>query len=156
MDWNIVRNKEDVARLLARVEGFHDWYVAGFSYDPLAQSEDDDLNLGRFKVDVDALTITFRWDSKSKSGKWPEVQLEFRNLSEFHFGNFRDPDPIWNGVLEETRKGWVFVDDDGETLSEEERAHPETIRSSLLVICGEIRWRPLAVVTTDGPDWWNN
>ena len=42
MDWFIVRNKEDVATLLDRVE-FHDWYVAGFSYDPLAQSEGDNL-----------------------------------------------------------------------------------------------------------------
>ncbi len=156
MDWITIQGKEDVERLLARVEGFHDWYVAGFSYDPLAQSEDDDLNLGRFKIDVDTLTITFRWDCKSKSGEWPEVQVEFRNLLVFNFANFKDPDPIWKVVVEETSKGWVFLDEDNVILGEEERAHPERIRANLLVVCGEIRWRPLTVVTAEGPDWWND
>lgn len=156
MDWITLNNSDDVAKLLSRVEGFHDWYVAGFSYDPLAQSEDDNLNLGRFKIDVDALTVTFRWDCKSKSGVWPEVQLEFRNLLVFHFGNFKDPDPIWNAIIEETDKGWVFVDEDGTKLDEEERVNPERIRTNLLVVCGEIRWRPLTAVTADGPEWWND
>ena len=40
---------------------------------------------------------------------------------------------------------------------------PNTISSGgsngvdqLLVVCDQIRWRPLAVVTPYGPDWWNN
>lgn len=49
----------------------------------------------------------------------------------------------------------MFVDDDGDALSEEERAHPERIRANL-VVCGEIGWRSLAVVTAEGPDWWND
>ncbi len=69
MDWITLNNLDDVAKLHDRVEGFHDWYVAGFSYDPLALSGDDDLDLGRFKEDVDALTVTFRWDCKSKRGE---------------------------------------------------------------------------------------
>lgn len=156
MDWITLNNLDDVAKLHDRVEGFHDWYVAGFSYDPLALSGDDDLDLGRFKEDVDALTVTFRWDCKSKRGEWPEVQLEFRNLRVFNFANFKDPDPIWHGIIEKTDRGWVFVDDDGDALSEEERAHPERIRANLLVVCGEIGWRSLAVVTAEGPDWWND
>lgn len=153
--WITLKNSDDVSNLLERVEGFHDWYVAGFSYDPLALSGDEGLHLGRFKIDVDALTITFRWGCKSKGGEWPEVQLEFRNLLVFNFANFKDPDPIWSGIIEKTDRGWVFVDDDGNALSEEEREHPENIRANLLVVCGEIRWRPLAVVTAKGPDWWN-
>lgn len=53
VDWITIQGKEDVEILLARVEDFHDWYVAGFVYDLLALSEDDDLNLGRFKIDND-------------------------------------------------------------------------------------------------------
>lgn len=62
MDWIDIKSEEDVKKLMDRVEGFHDWYVADFSYDPLALSEDDDLNLGSFKIDIDALTVTFRWE----------------------------------------------------------------------------------------------
>lgn len=155
-DWIDIKTGEDVKKLMERVEHFHDWYVAGYLYDALGECDDGDLSLCRLKEGLDALVITFRWDCKSKSGEWPEVQLEFRNLLVFHFGNFKDPDPIWNVTIEETDKGWVFVDEDGVKLGEEERVNPEKIRANLLIVCGEIRWRSLAVVTADGPDWWND
>lgn len=142
MDWIELITEEDVELLMEHVDGFHDWYVAGFSYDPLAQSEDDDLSLARFKVDADALTITFRWDAKTKRGTWPEVQVEFRCLHVFNFSNYNDPDPLWGCVIEKTSGGcWVFADDNCDGLSEEERLHPERIVSNLLVTCDEIRWR---------------
>ena len=142
MGWIKLTTEEDVELLMEHVDGFHDWYVAGFSYDPLAQSEDDDLNLARFKADTDALTITFRWDAKTKRGTWPEVQVEFRHLHVFNFSNYNDPDPLWGCVIEKTNGGcWVFADDDCGGLSEEERLHPERIVSNLLVTCEEIRWR---------------
>lgn len=109
MGWIKLTTEEDVELLMEHVDGFHDWYVAGFSYDPLAQSEDDDLNLARFKVDTDALTITFRWDAKTKGGTWPEVQVEFRHLHVFNFSNYNDPDPLWSCVIEKTSGDcWVF------------------------------------------------
>lgn len=91
MGWIKLTTEEDVELLIEHVDGFHDWYVAGFSYDPLAQSEDDNLNLARFKADTDALTITFRWDAKTKRGTWQEVQVEFRHLHVFNFSNYNDP-----------------------------------------------------------------
>ena len=142
MGWIELITEEDIELLMEHVDGFHDWYVAGFSYDPLAQSEDDNLSLARFKVDIDALTITFRWDAKTKRGTWPEVQVEFRHLHVFNFSNYNDPDPLWSCVIEKTIRGcWVFADDNGVGLSEEERLHPERIVSNLLVTCDEIRWR---------------
>ena len=142
MDWIELITEEDVELLMEHVDGFHDWYVAGFSYDPLAQSEDDDLSLARFKVDTDALTITFRWDTKTKRGTWPKVQVEFRCLHVFNFSNYNDPDPLWGCIIEKTSGGcWVFADDNCDGLSEEERLHPERIVSNLLVTCDEIRWR---------------
>lgn len=155
MEWIDIETKKDVDALLERVEQFHDWYVAGFSYDPLARAEGGDLNLGRFKIDVDSLTVTFRWDCKSRGGEWPEVQLEFNGLLVFRFANFKDPDPIWHGRIEVTNRGWAFFDDDGVPFTDEERAHPENVNSGFLVVCDRIRWRPLAVVTADGPDWWD-
>lgn len=154
-DWIDIKTDEDVDKMLERVEHFHDWYVSGFFYDPLARAEDKDLNLGRFKIDIDALTITFRWDCRSNSGEWPEVQLEFNGVLIMKFANFKDPDPIWHGRIEETASGWVFFDDDDVAFTDEERFHPENIKSSIMVVCDQIRWRPLAVVTSDGPEWWN-
>lgn len=156
MDWIDIETGNDTNKLLERVEQFHDWYVAGFSYDPLARTEDDDLNLGRFKIDVDSLTVTFRWDRKSKGEERPEVQLEFSGLLAFKFTNYKDPDPIWHGHIEKTDLWWIFSDDDGVPFTEEERAHPERIDSGLLVVCDQIKWRPLAVVTPEGPDWWDS
>ncbi len=39
MEWIDIETKKDVDALLERVEQFHDWYVAGFTYDPLARAE---------------------------------------------------------------------------------------------------------------------
>lgn len=52
MEWINVETKKDIKNLMERVEEFHDWYVAGFSYDPLARAEDDDSNLARFEIDT--------------------------------------------------------------------------------------------------------
>ena len=51
MGWIKLTTEEDVELLMEHVDGFHDWYVAGFSYDPLAQSEDDDLNLAKARYE---------------------------------------------------------------------------------------------------------
>ena len=45
------------------------------------------------------------WTEELKRGEWPEVQLEFRNLRVFNFANFKDPDPIWHGIIEKTDRG---------------------------------------------------
>lgn len=83
-----------------------------------------------------------RWDTKTKRGTWPEVQVEFRHLHVFSFSNYNDPDPLWSCVIEKTSGDcWVFADDNCDGLSEKERLHPEQIVSNLLVICDEIRWR---------------
>lgn len=51
MEWISIETKKDIKNLMEQVE-FHDWYVAGFSYNPLAHAEDDDSNLARFKTDT--------------------------------------------------------------------------------------------------------
>lgn len=38
MGWIKLTAEEDVELLMEHVDGFHDWYVAGFSYDPLDMS----------------------------------------------------------------------------------------------------------------------
>lgn len=63
-----------------------------------------------------------RWDTKTKRGTWPEVQVEFRHLHVFSFSNYNDPDPLWSCVIEKTSGDcWVFADDNFDGLSEEER-----------------------------------
>ena len=62
--------------------------------------------------------------------------------SRIQVSNYNDPDPLWGCVIEKTNGGcWVFANDNCDTLSEEERLHPERIVSNLLVTCDEIRWR---------------
>ena len=142
MDWLEIRTEDDAECLMERVCEFHDWYVAGFSYDPLARSEESSLSLSRYKVDVDALTVVFRWDHKRKDGTWPEVRLEFRGLHAFRFANHNDPDPLWDCTIKKTNGDcWFFADDASVDFSEEELIHPETINSNLLVICEELRWK---------------
>jgi hypothetical protein len=33
VEWNNVQSSEDVSELMSAVERFHDWYLAGFSFD---------------------------------------------------------------------------------------------------------------------------
>ena len=77
IDWTTIKSEEDAEYLLSKYYDFHDWYVAGFSYDPLARSEDLSLNLERFKTDIDTLTVILRDDCKNKNGRRPEVKLQF-------------------------------------------------------------------------------
>lgn len=49
MSWIDIRTENDAKRMLERVEHFHDWFVAGYSYDALGNCDDNDLNLGRLK-----------------------------------------------------------------------------------------------------------
>lgn len=78
-----------------------------------------------------------RWDTKTKRGTWPEVQVEFRHLHMFSFSNYNDPDPLWSCVIEKTSGDcWVFADDNFDGLREEERVlaganrleHPRYLR----------------------------
>lgn len=85
MGWIELTTEEDVEFLMEHVDGSTIGTSQGSPTTRSAQSEDDDLSLARFKVDTDALTITFRWDTKTKRGSWPEVQVEFRCLHVFNF-----------------------------------------------------------------------
>lgn len=61
--------------------------------------------------------------------------------------------PLYEAFLEETDHGWVLVGDD--PLDPEERECPIETKANLLVVSKSVKWRPLAVVTPDGPDWWD-
>ena len=39
MTWQTIRDGADVDELMRIASHFHDWYIAGFSYDPLARAE---------------------------------------------------------------------------------------------------------------------
>lgn len=106
MGWTTIKTEEDVEYLLTRFYGFHDWYIAGFSYDPIARSENSSLNLGRFKLDVDSLSITLRSDHKGKNGRWPEVELQFDGVWSMAFSNMRDSDPFWDCTIAHMERNW--------------------------------------------------
>lgn len=63
MGWNTIHTRENADYLMRIAEHFHDWYLAGFEYDPLARVDSDEKNLARFTSETDALTILFRYDS---------------------------------------------------------------------------------------------
>lgn len=155
MEWINIETKKDAEAFLRRVEDFHDWYVAGYSYDSLGDCDDGGLNLNRLKEGLDALTVTFRWDCMCK-GQWPEVQMKFGDVRAFDIslGWLQEGCPLYEAFLEETDHGWVLVGDD--PLTSEEWANPAETRANLLVVSGNVKWRPLAVVTADGPDWWGD
>lgn len=52
--------------------------------------------------------LVARWDTKTKRGTWPEVQVEFRHLHVFKFSNYNDPDPLWGCVIEKTTEAAGF------------------------------------------------
>lgn len=155
MSWIDIRTENDVKRMLERVEHFHDWFVASYSYDALGNCDDNDLNLGRLKEGLDASIITFRWDCKCK-GQWPEVQLRFGDVSAFDISLewLQEGCPLYEANLEETAHGWVLINDCW--LTPEEREHPLEIKANLFVLSGNVKWRPVTVVTPDGPDWWTS
>lgn len=154
MDWMDIETDGDVEKLFERVEHFHDWYVAGYSYDPLGSCEDGDLGLSRLKDGLDALVVTFRWDCVHK-GRWPEVQMKFDEVRAFNIslGWLQEGCPLYEAFLEKTDHGWVLAGDG--PLNPEERERPTEVKANLLVVSNSVKWRPLAVVTSDGPDWWD-
>lgn len=154
MDWIDIKTRDDIEKLFERVGHFHDWYVSGYSYDSLGSCTDGDLNLSRLKEGLDALIVNFRWDCTCK-GQWPEVQMKFDDVRDFDIslGWLQEGCPLYEAFLEETDHGWVLVGDD--PLTPEERKQPAKTKANLLVLSGSVKWRPTAVVTPDGPDWWD-
>lgn len=141
MDWTTIKTEKDAEYFLTKYDDFHDWYIAGFSYDPLARSEDSSLNLGRFKLDVDSLSITLRSDHKSKNGHWPEVEMQFDGVWSMAFSNMRDSDPFWDCKITRMERNWAIVGGKGSSTTEEELQHPDNIRDNIVVICDQIKWR---------------
>jgi len=123
MEWNEIRSQVDVGHLMRAVEHFHDWYLAGIKYDPLARADDGSKNLARFMSETDALTILLRYDSTDDRGDWLEIELQFLGVYRMGFGPLKEPDPFYYECwLEETTRGWAFVGED--PLTDEERTHP--------------------------------
>lgn len=139
MERNEIRSQVDVGHLMRAVEHFHDWYLAGIKYDPLARADDGSKNLARFMSETDALTILLRYDSTDDRGDWPEIELQFLGVYRMGFGPLKEPDPFYECWLEETTRGWAFVGED--PLTDEERTHPQKVKSNLYAIGSEVRWR---------------
>ena len=139
MDWRDIRNKADVDELMRNAESFHDWYLAGFEYDPLARVNDQDKSLARFVGETDSLLLKLRYDSPDRSGAWPEIEIEFLGVDAMRYSSSLGPDPFSECALEETSRGWAFVE--GGALSEEERLDPLNIKANLFVAAGQVRWR---------------
>lgn len=139
MEWNGIRTNADANQLMLAVEHFHDWYLAGVEYDPLARVGDEDKNLARFTSETDALTILLRYDSTDDRGDWPEIELQFLGVYRMGFGPLKEPDPFYECWLEETARGWAFIGED--PLTDEERRQPHSIRSMFYAIGSEVRWR---------------
>lgn len=154
-EWIDIKTEEDVRQLMERVEHFHDWSVAGYTYDAFGECDDSDLNLCRLKEGLDSLVVTFRWDCQRK-GQWPEIQLRFGDVRSFDIRLWwlQEGDPMYEAHLEHTVHGWVLLDD--RPLTSEEREHPTSIKANLFVLSGNVKWRPLGVVTPEGPDWWSD
>lgn len=141
MEWTAVLDQSDVDDLMRTAAHFHDWYLAGFRYDPLARTAHDDKNLARFISETDALNVVFRDGSKDKAGNWPELEIEFHDIADMRYMNGTQPDPFFECVLEDTRRGWVFAS--GGPLTPEERDNPHIIDASFFVRAGTVRWRKL-------------
>lgn len=141
MGWNTIHARENADYLMRIAEHFHDWYLAGFEYDPLARVDSDEKNLARFTSETDAPTILFRYDSVGENGDWPELELQFLGVYSMGFSSCKEPDPFYECRLEETARGWAFVGDD--PLTDEERNCPQDIKAGLYAVGGEVRWRPV-------------
>lgn len=152
MEWIDIETKKDVDALLERVEDFHDWYIAGYSYDSLGDCDDSDLNPCRLKEGLDALIVTFRWDCVRK-GQWPEVQMKFGDVRAFNIslGWLQEGCPLFEAFLEEMKHGWVLVGDD--PLTPDEREDPAKTKANFFILSGSVKWRPVSVVAPNGADW---
>lgn len=139
MGWIDIETSADVQNLMQRVECFHDWYLAGLSYDPLARAESK--NPACWITDSDSLIIRFRYDSTNKDGAWPEFCMEFNGVYTVTFANFKEPDPFDDCMLLKTNQGWLFTE--GGLLNQDELSHPENIRANIVVFCEKVRWNPL-------------
>lgn len=138
MEWNNVQSSEDISELMSEVERFHDWYLAGFSFNPLGRASVDRLNLSRDTHETDLLTLTFRYDSADESGAWPELEMQFTGVVAMKF-NPADAAPFHACNLQKTARGWVFCNDG--TLSAEEIANPTAIDANILVVSQSVKWR---------------
>lgn len=139
MEWHVIQNEDDVELLMRKAEDFHDWYVAGFTYNSLARAEDDSLSLGRFIEDTDSLLLTLRYDSKDANGIYPEIEFEFFDVHDMTFGNWKSPDPLWECSMEKVGQFWVLVAEN--PLTDEERNDLYQVKSVLFVCAREIKWR---------------
>lgn len=139
MDWSKIQSRADADHLVRIAEHFHDWYLAGIGYEPLARAGSGEKNLARFTTETDSLTILLRYDSVDENGDWPEIELQFLGVYSMGFGTQKEPDPFFECWIEETAWGWAFIGED--PLTDEERKHPYRIKSTLYVVGGELRWR---------------
>jgi hypothetical protein len=136
--WNNVQSSEDVSKLMNAVECFHDWYLAGFSFDSLGRASADNLNLSCDTHETDLLTLTFRYDSADENGAWPELEMQFTGVVAMKF-NPADAAPFHACNLQKTARGWVFCNDGA--LSAEEIAKPTAIDANILVVSQSVKWR---------------
>ncbi len=137
--WRMVHDSADVEELMRVTEHFHDCYMAGFKYDPLARAADNSKSLARFVSDTNSLVFCFRYDSTGSDGEWPEIELEFHGVHTMRFSNCGEPDPCYECFVEKTERGWVFSVD--HQLTAEERNHPNETDAHSYVFADEICWR---------------
>lgn len=139
MKWRAIRNQTDADELMRIADCFHDWYMAGFEYDPLARTGGQDKNLARFVDETDSLLLKLRYDSRDKTGIWPEIEMEFSGVYMMRYMSQCGSDPFSECALEKLPRGWAFVQDG--PLTEEERENLSDVKAGVLVVGGEARWR---------------
>lgn len=149
MEWFDINTEQEAENMVRAMGHFHDWYVAGFLYDPLARSTENNLSLCHFKADTDRLYLTLRYDSPTDVGLWPEVKFEFDDIRTMTYSNYGDPDPFYELQLAKTWRGWILCDGDC-PLTDEEKEHPERIASNFVVLCEAVRFCPVLI-----PDWFD-
>ena len=89
MEWIGIDSQMAADAMMERLDGMHDWYVSGFSYDPLSRAGGTDLSLGRFKTETDSLVVGFRYDSESRDGVYPEFEMMFQEV--YQLSNVEEP-----------------------------------------------------------------
>lgn len=136
MEWQVIQTQDDANDFLERMEMFHDWFVAEASMfvdgGRCWKSADD--------RDRSAVTVKFTYDSPMPVIGFPSVEMKFEELSQFEIL----PEviaPLMEATLENTTHGWIFCNDG--PLSDSELEHPEDIRASLFIYCGNVSWRGL-------------
>ena len=73
MKWRVLQSQADADELMRIADCFHDWYLAGFEYDPLARTDGEDKNLARFIDETDSLLLS--------SGTIPETNRGYGRKS---------------------------------------------------------------------------